>query len=449
MKIINLKAANVKKLIAIEIDAQGNHVVLSGNNGSGKTSTLDSIWAALQFGKANKVIEHPVRNGEEGAIAQIELDDYTITRKWTGERSTITVLDKEGNKLSSPQQILDGLIGNLAFDPLEFSTMKDLERSKVMMNLAHLDLKEVNQKYKELYDSRTGTNRVLKELAAASKQLTKPEDDWLDEEVSIENLLTERKAYDESVLAAGAHERDLLSKKNQLSEIETTIEQKVAELSELDNQKQRTVSSIESIMGSTPPRWEGKPLEELVSSMANVELINQRVRCKKLYQAKKEEYQLVAEESKATDEAMAAVVEEKKSMIAGASYPLEGLSVDPENYGVLFNGKPWTDLSTGEQLKISTSMAMSMNPDLRIIFLRNASLLDKNNLETIMTMATESDYQIWAEIVDSEDPTAIQFVDGAIEGQDPGAIEIEKPAPRTTRANTQFLETVDDNPFED
>ena len=47
LKIIQLSAENVKRLIAVEIKPDGNLVQITGKNGQGKTSVLDSIWWAL------------------------------------------------------------------------------------------------------------------------------------------------------------------------------------------------------------------------------------------------------------------------------------------------------------------------------------------------------------------------------------------------------------------
>ena len=43
MKIVELRAENVKKLRAVQIKPDGSLVVIGGQNGAGKTSVLDSI----------------------------------------------------------------------------------------------------------------------------------------------------------------------------------------------------------------------------------------------------------------------------------------------------------------------------------------------------------------------------------------------------------------------
>jgi len=65
----------------------------------------------------------------------------------------------------------------------------------------------------------------------------------------------------------------------------------------------------------------------------------------------------------------------------------------------------------------------------------------------LMNMAADKGYQVWAEIVESTDPTALQFVDGVIEGQDPDSIEMPSAAPVRRAEPRQFLEEVEDNPF--
>lgn len=47
MRIVNLQAENIKRLRAVEVTPSADVVIISGRNGQGKTSVLDSIWYAL------------------------------------------------------------------------------------------------------------------------------------------------------------------------------------------------------------------------------------------------------------------------------------------------------------------------------------------------------------------------------------------------------------------
>jgi hypothetical protein len=92
--------------------------------------------------------------------------------------------------------------------------------------------------------------------------------------------------------------------------------------------------------------------------------------------------------------------------------PIEGISFDDEN--VLYNGIPFSQLSSAEQLKVSISMAMSMNPKLRIVRIMDGSLLDNSSMKTVKEMADTNDFQIWIEKVDESGKIGIYIEDGEI-----------------------------------
>src|SRR3990172_5003945 len=119
MKIIRLKAENIKKLVAVEITPAGNVVRITGKNAAGKTSVLDSIFWAL--GGQQNISEQPIRKGEKRASIEVDLGDIVVKRTFTeGGGTALTIENKDGLRFKSPQTMLDGLIGRLTFDPLEF-----------------------------------------------------------------------------------------------------------------------------------------------------------------------------------------------------------------------------------------------------------------------------------------------------------------------------------------
>ena len=101
MRIFELRTENVKKVKAIEITPKSDVVVISGNNGQGKTSVLDSIWYALQGRTGLKGVSMPIRKGEKKASVTLKLlEDLTdaeiaigqqpqvkfiVTRSWTAD----------------------------------------------------------------------------------------------------------------------------------------------------------------------------------------------------------------------------------------------------------------------------------------------------------------------------------------------------------------------------
>ena len=134
MKIIKLVAENVKRLKAIEINPEGHLITIGGKNDQGKTSAIDCI--AMVFGGAKYIPPDPIRKGEESARILAETEDLIITRTFTlGGGGSIRVGTKDGKFYTGPQGVLDPLVGQLAFDPLDFMNKKPADQVKVIKEL--------------------------------------------------------------------------------------------------------------------------------------------------------------------------------------------------------------------------------------------------------------------------------------------------------------------------
>ena len=103
---------------------------------------------------------------------------------------------------------------------------------------------------------------------------------------------------------------------------------------------------------------------------------------------------------------------EKNNRINTAKFPIAGLGVDDEN--VIFNDIPLQNLSTGQQIRVSTAIAMALNPQVKIILIREGSLLDTDGLKVVFDMAQEKDYQIWIESVEDTKGVGIFIENGEI-----------------------------------
>ena len=138
MQIIQLSSENFKRLKAVEITPRGELVMVTGRNAQGKSSVLDSIQAALAGGRACPA--DPIRHGQKGASIRLDLGDLVVTRKFTKDGSTLTVTNAEGGKISSPQAMLDAMLGQISFDPLAFSKAKPRDQFDQLKDVAKVDL---------------------------------------------------------------------------------------------------------------------------------------------------------------------------------------------------------------------------------------------------------------------------------------------------------------------
>jgi energy-coupling factor transporter ATP-binding protein EcfA2 len=176
MKIVALTAENVKKLRAVEIRPDGSIVQITGRNGSGKSSVLDSIYYALAGAK--DLPRQPIRKGEQSARVRLDLGELIVTRRFTPSGSTLTVEGANGARFPSPQRMLDDLIGAISFDPLAFSRMESRAQFDTLRKVAKLDvdIDALNGLNLRDYDARTEVNRRAKSLRAQAAAITVPAD---------------------------------------------------------------------------------------------------------------------------------------------------------------------------------------------------------------------------------------------------------------------------------
>ena len=99
-------------------------------------------------------------------------------------------------------------------------------------------------------------------------------------------------------------------------------------------------------------------------------------------------------------------------MLAAASFPVAGLSFGEE--GLLYQDRPLEQASSAEQLRVSVAMGLALNPQLKVLLIRDGSLLDGDSMRTIAEMAEAAEAQVWIERVGDGDPAAIVIEDGSV-----------------------------------
>lgn len=122
-----LEIKNFMRISALTVDADGKHVAITGPNSSGKTSSVDALWAALG-GKPTRDMPEPIKQGAEQASVTLDLGEFIVERKWTRSGSMLTMRAKDGNKIQRPQEVLDGLMGRYSLDPIAFLKRKAQEQ---------------------------------------------------------------------------------------------------------------------------------------------------------------------------------------------------------------------------------------------------------------------------------------------------------------------------------
>lgn len=423
MKIIHLKSENIKRIKAVSVSPEGNVVVVSGQNDAGKSSVLDSIAYAL--GGKDLICDVPIRTGASKAKIVVDLGEFKVTRSFSAlGGSTLTIEDASGNPQRSPQTVLDRLTSKIAFDPLAFVRMKPAEQLETLRKLVGLDFAALDAARKKAYDERTLVNR---ELASAKARAAEVEVDpeTPDDEVVVSDLMAEmaaiqdrnkvnaekRKVVETRSDRVTSLDKELAGMREQRAKMESALKEHIALMDQAytELEARRTLyESAKKEMDALVDEDEA-PVRQKINDAGT---LNAKVRDKKRYQTLKAEMEKTAKKVEALTEEIEGFDKQKSDQLSAAKFPLEGLSFD--DTGVLLNGVPFTQGSQARQLQAAIAIGIAMNPTVRVILVRDASLLDDRSMELVAKMAADHDMQFWLERVSDDAPGAIVIEDGMV-----------------------------------
>lgn len=425
MKILRLEAENIKKLKCVEITPDGNVVEITGKNGAGKSSVLDAIWWALD-GAAN-IQAVPIRQGESEARIHLDLGELVVTRKFKlrddGEVTTsIIVAADNGARFPSPQKVLNDLLGVLSFDPLAFTRMPAVEQFHALRKFAPgVDFVAMEKANQDDYDHRTVLNRQAKERATLAAAIVVPEGtpaERIDEaplfsalaQASETNVAIERERA-----AREVRRGEIEGKRIRVGVLGQRIAELEAEADRLDAEARALLAAVDvehAAYKGLPPLLAPVDVAQVRFQLQEAQRLNAAVALR----VQRASHERLAQDAQAEAQALTLRIEARKRRladeVAAAKLPVPGISFGDGE--VLLNGLPFAQVNTAEQLRTSIAIAMANNPKLRVIRVRDGSVLDRESMQVLAAAAAANDFQVWIETVDSDRPTAIHIEDGSV-----------------------------------
>ena len=434
MKIVKLQAENVKKLKAIQIVPEGNVIKITGKNEQGKTTVLDSIWWALAGTK--NIQEQPIRSGEKEASITIDLGEMIVTRTFTETGSYLKVENGKGMKFSSPQALLDKIIGKLSFNPLEFATGNKAEdkarRVETLLKIVDLKvdkekikelagivpkennnpLEMINEAYKFVEEERTVVNRDLTRVKKVLESLPKITDPV--KPVTVLELVSEK----DRMVKANLENQEV---RDSLTDCQENISRTKAEIEDLEA---RLIALKESLDNEEKRELQ---LQNEISKLTEYDLIDIGTQISQADETNAKFHQWENQEKTIADimefqqeynhltKVIESIKKYKKELISTTQFPVDGL--DFGDGGVLYQGLPFEQASSAQKLQVSLAIAMKLNPELRVIRIDDGSLLDSAHMQIIEQMAKDNDFQVWMECVDESGKVGIYIEDGEIKSQ--------------------------------
>ena len=441
MKIIELRAENVKRIQAVNIKPDGSLVVIGGRNGAGKSSTLDCIKYAL--GGKKGIPSEPVRKGEKRGEIFLDLGELKIHETiGINGASNLVVKNADGLKYPSPQKILDELMGPISFDPLEFARQKPDLQSATLQKLVGLDFRTLNQRRQEVYSDRTVQNRIVRNLESRIGAMPKATKDAPGEESSTAGILEQQKKA-QAINEENMRIQTAWAQKNQVVEFTVgVIEEELGRITSLQRQIKNAQTLVEEkqaslkkdkaeleALGEQVQELQHQDLNQFDEKLKEAEKANTEIRLN--IQRGKDREKLVTELTEANNSSDKLTKEledidvEKCTLISEAPYPIKGLAVTDEG-NVVFEGLPLDQASSAEQLRVSVAIGLALNPKLKVLLIRDGSLLDDDSLAMVGEMAEGADAQVWIERVGEGDEVSVIIEDGMVKGEQQPVEEIQE-----------------------
>lgn len=464
MKIVQFTAQNVKRLKLVTITPKGHVIPITGRNGHGKTSVLDAIWWALG-GKEN-ITDVPVHRGAETGTITLDMGDFIVERvfttkkkcsacKGTGShfnpetkeserhdceacrgsgaiaeagteltvRAPSAIEGKKGPKYDSPQEMLDALVGSLSFDPLEFNRSKQPEQFEILRKAMAIEFDFAGMVTANAndYKERARISKLAKEQRAIANGITfvegTPEQPVDTDIISIR--IRDAYSYNANIAIMQAdRKRESEKLDDRLSKVEWERRRIVEMRTEADRLEQLAIQSEASLdearnaLKALPPVSELAPVADLEGKLEAAKYTNEQVR----YRLRKQDAEAVAKAHDLTCSDLTRRMESREAAkveaIGRAKMPVEGLGLG--DGCVLYGGLPFEQASDAERLRVSIGIAMATNPKLRVIRIRDGSLLDEDSMKILADMAKAGDYQFWMERVDGSGKVGVVLEDGEV-----------------------------------
>lgn len=414
MKLERWNVRNVKRIVDVEIPADGRHLILvGGHNGQGKSSAIDALVMTVCGKRKTDWPDVPIRDGEDEAEVRLVLTDVpadlgidtktlTVVRRWERQRGKVVdslrILDETGDESATPQQLLDGLFRNRSLDPMSMEQLSKEERRRLLMDAVGLTdvYADSLAKEKTAYDQRQDVNRTGRDMKALYDRMDFHADAPA-EEVVVSDLLHELTEAQSHNAAVQSHEQRVVQ-----------VEQMRKRLAEMEERLQEEQPESLAVID----------VDAIRQRITNAESLNRKLSENRDRSNLGEKLVSYRERSAELTKEIETQRKRREDAIAAADWPVEGLSVDSE--GLLLNGIPVEQCATSERIKLWAKLSSSMNPELRLLVIKNGNDLDNDSLAALDQFLKESDFQAIVEYVVRSDADCERCVvvieDGSVKG---------------------------------
>jgi hypothetical protein len=202
--------------------------------------------------------------------------------------------------------------------------------------------------------------------------------------------------------------------------LEQSIRDKYEEIARLQNQ----IEGLNAVITSNNENITKGNQWLAVHSRPSIEAVNEKInqailhneKCNQIggLAANQREMITAKEEANKISSEVAILENKKLEVISKSQFNIPGLTFTDDD--IYLDGIPLEEgqINTARLFDIGTDVAIAMNPNLKVIFLHDASLFDHEALKTIIKKIEERGYQLVIELVAENDEVEVKFTEEVV-----------------------------------
>ena len=437
IKVLNLVVKNFKNIEKTEVDFAGRSATIIGKNGAGKSSLIQAICSPVN---GKYIPSVPIKKGEERGSIELKIggkldgreEVYTLDLQFSERhnKGKITITNSDGDLVSGGKRLISEIVGNIGFDIQEFiklgvtsngsiskpgvqeqiEILKGLMPEDIVIKMHGLDLES-----KEVYDDRTDINRDIKYAKSKLEghEYSQEELEFYAEAKDTKSIVTkmsgiEKELEDFNKVSNGVDStiESINKTSKDIDILKKELELKQSNMIELSTKLEKGRAWL---LGKTKPSIEALNNELLDANQHNAKFNE----IKELGNSQSAIRKLESSSEKMTAR-LESIKTEKKDIFASSPLPVKDLTFDEE--GIYYKGLPFHEDQhpTSVIIGIGVKVAMALNPNLKLLIIRDGSLLDDKTLTWILKQCDKDGYQIFIERVNDNEEVDIEFIETKI-----------------------------------